>query len=137
MTNTYKVCLLLEDDPEDREFFLETLEKVSVQTGCYAVSNGEEGLSVLLEKKVRPDVIFTDIDMPRMNGIEFIRQLRCIDLFRGIPVVIYSSSCLDRDRFQLQKLGVSAFYSKLHFHALPQILSRYFPSNFDHLRTIL
>lgn len=126
MNHNYKTCLLLEDDPEDQEFFLQTLEKVSFRTGCYAVSNGEEGLSVLLDEKVRPDVIFTDIDMPRMNGIEFIQRLRSFDVFGNIPVVVYSSSCVNWDRYDLERLGVSAFYSKLQFQTLPQILSRYF-----------
>lgn len=125
MTKTFKTCLLLEDDPEDQEFFMHTLRHVSPETGCYAASNGEEALSVL-QQGLKPDIIFTDIDMPRMNGVEFIRKLKCIDFLRGIPVIVYSASHFDRDRHALKAMGVLAIYSKFNFQALPRILTRYF-----------
>jgi len=125
MTNNFKTCLLLEDDLEDQEFFMYTLNNVAPETRCYATSNGEEAL-VMLERGLRPDIIFTDIDMPRMNGVEFIRTLRSDDFLRAIPVIVYSASHSDRDQYIMKTLGVLAFYSKCHFQALPKILTRYF-----------
>lgn len=125
MKGNNKICLLLEDDPEDKVFFMETLHSVSSRTGCYAASNGEEALG-MLKKGIKPDLIFTDIDMPRMNGLEFVQTLKNMGEFRDIPVVVYSASYSPRNVLHMESLGVSAFYSKAQFHALPEILEMYF-----------
>jgi len=126
MVNQYKTCLLLEDDPEDQEFFLKTLHAVSSKTGCYAVSNGEEALSALQEEGITPDYIFTDIQMPRMNGFEFLKRLRSIREYQDIPVVVYSSTYSEDLVAKLKMLGATAFYSKTRYHVLPEILRKYF-----------
>lgn len=120
-----KAFLLIEDDPEDQEFFMETMHAVSPRTGCYAVSNGEEALSVLRNERFVPDVIFTDINMPRMNGLEFLERVKSLDEFKHIPVIVYSTDCTDEHTRLVEKLGASAIYSKMKFKALPQILEKY------------
>jgi CheY-like chemotaxis protein len=126
MTNYhYKTCLLLEDDREDQEFFLRTLRLVCSHARCYAVSNGVEALSILKEERIKPDLIFTDIDMPRMNGLDFIQQLKESKEFQNIPVIVYSGSPSGQNVSKLQTLGVTAFYSKLNFRELPKILAKY------------
>ena len=120
-----KTCLLLEDDPDDKFFFKQTLQSVSAKTVCLDVSNGEEALTVLREG-IRPDFIFTDLDMPRMNGMEFIQKLKNTPEFCHIPVVVYSGSYSPRNIRRTQLLGAAAFYSKADFQALPQILDTYF-----------
>lgn len=119
-------CLLLEDDQEDQEFFVETLHAVSQKTGCYAVSNGAEALLMLREEGLRPDFIFTDINMPIMNGYEFIEILKSIDELKHIPVVVYSSNYSIDHMVRLRKLGVLAYYCKGRFQLLPEILRLYF-----------
>lgn len=83
-------CLLVEDDPEDQEFFLETLQVVAENTGCYAVSNGEEALTVLTDEQISPDIIFTDLNMPKLDGLGFIRRVREMEKFREVPIIIYT-----------------------------------------------
>lgn len=121
-----KTCLLVEDDPEDQEFFLDALHKVSQNAGCYAVSNGEEALITLQEESFYPDYIFTDINMPRMNGFEFLTILRGIEIFRDIPVIIYSSDFSEAQMERARSLGVTAFYSKTRVDVLSAILKKYF-----------
>jgi CheY-like chemotaxis protein len=127
------ICLLVEDDPDDQEFFLDALHKVSQNTGCYAVSNGEEALTTLLQDHFYPDYIFTDINMPRMNGFEFLTILKGIEKFRDIPIIIYSSDSSEEQLQKAKRLGATAFYSKTNAGALPSILTKYFaerPSTF-------
>lgn len=91
MTTKLKCCLLLEDDPEDQELFMDTLRATNDSIGCYAVTNGEEALGVILNEGFRPDFIFTDINMPVMDGIKFVRTIREIEQYKLVPIVILSS----------------------------------------------
>ena len=126
MVSKFKTCLLVEDDPEDRDFFVQTLLAVSSRAGCYAVANGEEALTALREDGLTPDYIFTDIQMPRMNGLEFLKTIKCHDEFRDIPVIVYSSTYSDEQILKAKMLGAVAFYSKARFNVLADILRKYF-----------
>ena len=120
-------CLLVEDDPEDQEFFLETLHSVAEDTGCYAVSNGEEALIVLSDEGVSPDIIFTDLNMPKLDGLSFIKRVRQIEKFRDVPIIIYTSHFSEKDIERAKALRVSAIYSKTRIGALKNILVRHLP----------
>lgn len=121
-----KCCLLVEDDPEDQEFFIDALHSISSTTGCYAVANGEEALFTLAQEQFIPDYIFTDINMPRMGGLEFLRKLKELEKFRNIPVIIYSSEYSEAQIQKVKSLGASAIYSKARMGALTEILKKYF-----------
>lgn len=123
--NHERCCLLVEDDPEDQEFFLETLHNVSKTTGCYAASNGEEALFALMEEGICPDIIFTDLNMPKIDGFHFLTLLRGIEKFKNTPVVIYTSQFSDAQVARAKELRVSAIYSKTRLGALGEILKRH------------
>jgi CheY-like chemotaxis protein len=129
MMKKEKCCLLVEDDREDQDFFLDALHSVSSSTGCYTVSNGEEALVMLLQKDCAPDYIFTDLNMPRMDGLEFLRNLRAIEQFKSIPVIVYSSDYSEEQIRKAQALGAVAFYSKTRMDVLKEILRKYFPEH--------
>ena len=120
-----KYCLLVEDDPEDQELFMDALHNISSNSGCYAVSNGEEALFTLLQENFKPDYIFTDLNMPRMNGFEFLKILKGIEKFRSIPVIVFSSDCSDEQVQKAKQLGACAIYSKTRPGVLPVILKKY------------
>lgn len=126
MKNEHKICLLVEDDPEDQDFFISALQRVSSRTGCYAVANGKEALYALQEEGVSPDYIFTDIQMPRMNGLEFLKEIKTLPELSNIPVVVYSSTYCEEQAMRVKMLGATAFYSKACFKSLTDILQRYF-----------
>ena len=126
MNSKTQCCLLVEDDPEDQEFFLDALHSVSANTGCYAVSNGEEALFMLQQERVNPDFIFTDVNMPRMGGLEFLKKIKAIEGLQNIPVIVYSSSCSEDEAQKVKQLGASAVYCKTRIGALKDILKLYF-----------
>lgn len=121
-----KYCLLVEDDPEDQEIFVDALHHISSSTGCYAVANGEEALFTLTQEDFLPDCIFTDLNMPGMDGFEFIKKLRSIEKFKDIPVVIYTSYYSEEEIKKAKALGVTAIYSKSRVSVLKNILRRHF-----------
>src|SRR5687768_12018496 len=121
-----KYCLLVEDDPEDQELFIDALQSIAETVGCYAVSNGEEALFALLQEDFRPDYIFTDVNMPRMNGFEFLKQLRGIEKFRSIPVIMFSSDYSDEQIHKAKALGATAFYPKTRLGMVAEVLRKYF-----------
>jgi CheY-like chemotaxis protein len=122
-----KYCLLVEDDPEDQELFIDALHSISPTMGCYAVSNGEEALFTLMQEDFKPDYIFTDLNMPRMNGLEFLKLLRQIEKFQSIPVIVFSSHYSEDFIEVVKQLGVTGFYSKTTIGILAEILKKYFP----------
>lgn len=125
MNNKKYHCLLLEDDPEDQEMFINAIHEVSENTACYAVTNGIEALQVLEEAEFIPDFIFTDINMPLMDGFEFLKTIKASKAFRQLPVIIYSSDYSNETINKAKMMGASAIFSKSRPGVLKQILSKY------------
>lgn len=121
-----KMCLLLEDDADDRNCFLDVLRSVSESAKCYTASHGEEALLCLAMEKFIPDIIFTDINMPRMGGLEFLKRFRKMKKFSHVPVVIYSGEYVPVQEAELVDLGVIAVYVKERKVGITEILEKYF-----------
>jgi len=86
-------CLLVDDDIDDREIFLMTLTELGGHIRCRTAANGVEALHLLeAEHTEPPDFIFLDINMPRMNGLDCLRQLRKSDRFDNSGIFIYSTT---------------------------------------------
>ena len=124
--NTENYCLLVDDDPEDQEIFINALQKISSTTGCYAVSNGEEALRTLLEDNINPDYIFTDLEMPVMDGLNFLKTLRSIERFKDTRVIVLSSSFSARQIEKIRSFSVTGIYAKTREEGLKEILKKYF-----------
>ena len=83
--------LLVDDDRDDSELFKEALNEVDHSAIFFHAESGEDALLKLNESDL-PEIIFLDINMPRMNGWEFLRVLKYNEQFRKIPVIIYSTT---------------------------------------------
>ncbi len=83
---------LADDDPDDREIFLEVISEVVPHVNATIAKNGKELMLLLNEKNVVPDIIFLDLNMPLMNGQECLVEIRNNDKLKNIPVIIYSTS---------------------------------------------
>lgn len=88
----YKNLILIDDDPDDREIFLDAILEASGHISCTAFENGELALEKLTAEAITPDAIFLDLNMPRMNGTEFLEKMRDVPALKNIPVIVYSTS---------------------------------------------
>ncbi len=110
--------LLVEDDFFDTLTAQKSFEKFSVPHHLYTAFNGEEALDLLLgrnsQEAIRPlpEVILLDLNMPRMNGHEFLAELRANTDLRDIPVFVTTTSAMDVDRLNAEGLGVDGYILK-------------------------
>jgi CheY-like chemotaxis protein len=107
------VCLLIDDDEDDREIFQLALEQTDIVLDCIMVNNGKEALSILEENDFVPDFIFVDLNMPRMSGRECILELKKLDKLKKAHLVAYSTSSIQREMDELISLGATSFITKL------------------------
>lgn len=95
---TDKPILLVEDDVIDVLTVRRALGELEVDNELIVASNGEEGLELLRrEPTPGPGMILLDLNMPRMNGLEFLRAVRHEGLARGVPIVVLTTSRQTRD----------------------------------------
>lgn len=110
--------LLIEDDIFDTMTAEKSFAKFSIPHQLHTAFNGEEALDLLLGRngaealRPLPEVILLDLNMPRMNGHEFLAELRANPEFQDIPVFITTTSNMDVDRLNAQNLGVSGYILK-------------------------
>ena len=109
-----KSILLVEDDKDDQNFFITALNEIENTTLFDVAENGKEALVKLRKSVVLPDLIFTDINMPVMNGVEWLAIKIKSPNLRNIPVVILSSSSPTGDL--THKLEAAAFIKKTSDH---------------------
>lgn len=110
--------LLVEDDFFDTMTAQKAFEKFSVPHKLYTAFNGLEALDMLLGSngvepiRPLPEVILLDLNMPKMNGHEFLAEIRNNPDLSAIPVFITTTSGMDVDRLNAQNLGVSGYILK-------------------------
>jgi CheY-like chemotaxis protein len=106
--------LLVEDDELDVISFERTLNKINIEYDLHVAHNGKEALSLLNDEKLAivPDVIILDINMPKMNGLEFLKTLRNEKRFKDLKVFIMTTSSESSDRTISQELGISGYIIK-------------------------
>ncbi len=109
-----KTVLLIEDDELDIISVQRSLKKLDADYTLYIAYNGKEAMRLLQEKDkaVRPDVILLDLNMPKMNGVEFLRALRQDEALKDLKVFIMTTSADSVDRAATEQLGVSGYIIK-------------------------
>ena len=107
------LILIVEDNDVDFHIAEIMLKKVLEKVTIYRCRNGEEAFSYLHNLKTSfPNFILLDIDMPIMNGKEFLKAKLQNDSFKQIPVVVLSSSVWSEEKEECIKLGAEAFIEK-------------------------
>ncbi len=112
--------LLVEDDDVDAENVVRAFKKNKINNPLYITRNGEEALAFLRRegtygepgKAARPGVVLLDLNMPRMNGIEFLRIIKADEDLKSIPVVVLTTSQEENDRLESFKLSVAGYIIK-------------------------
>ena len=103
------VVLIVDDDPFIRKLILTTLEGVS-SFDLHQASDGEE--AVQTARREGPRLVFLDIDMPRMDGIEACRQMRAEPAMAGAKIVMLTASTEDAARDRAAAAGADRFLTK-------------------------
>ena len=84
-------CYLIDDDVDDQEFFSMALQEVNPAIQLATASNGVDALEALSNGRVCPNVIFLDLNMPKLDGWECLKRIKEIENLKNIPVIIYST----------------------------------------------
>ena len=104
--------LLVEDNPNDAELTQRALRKAQVDARVDIARDGAAALDHLLSSRRKPKVVFLDLKLPKVDGIEVLRRIRGDDRTRSIPVVVLTSSQEERDINECYKLGVNSYVVK-------------------------
>jgi len=119
-TKTKPVVILMADDDDD-DFLLtkKALGESRLLNDLYRVNNGEELLDYLHQRSgytqanaPRPGIILLDLNMPKMDGREALREIKQDEKLRNIPVVVFTTSKAGEDVFKSYQLGVNSFITK-------------------------
>ncbi|WP_165749248.1 response regulator [Cellulophaga sp. Z1A5H] len=98
MTDSKLNLWLIDDDEDDRAFFIEGLESLNVNFELEEFINGKEAVSFFEENvSVIPDMIFLDLNMPIMNGIECLDYIRTHERLKNVIIAMYSTSSSGQD----------------------------------------
>ena len=108
--NYLKNILLVDDDTDDQQFFIEALDKLENVTLSGLANNGKEALDKLIHSDRLPDFIFLGFNMPVMNGIECLAELKRMPLIKDIPVFMLSTA-IEQSELS-RKLGAKGFIKK-------------------------
>ncbi len=114
---TDRHILLVEDNPDDVDLTIMALEKSSIMNEVKIARDGEAALRVLLgsegeEPPKLPAVVLLDLNMPKISGMEVLKEIRRNERTRRLPVVILTSSGEERDIMQGYDLGANSYIRK-------------------------
>ncbi len=135
--NAQRLILMAEDDADDRLLVKDALSECGLADNLRFVEDGEDLMDYLLrrgkhagvEASPRPGLILLDLNMPRKDGREVLREIRAHPELRRIPVIAFTTSKADTDISSLYDLGANSFICKpVAFEALVNVmttLSRY------------
>jgi CheY-like chemotaxis protein len=106
-------CFLIDDDLDDQEIFVMAIQQFDASIRCDFANDGAKALEQLKADAVDvPDCIFIDVNMPRMNGIEFLEQIKKIDHLKNVPACMFSTSADPTLEVKAKALGAVDFIVK-------------------------
>jgi len=120
MKNIKYDIAIVEDNPNDAELMVRTLKKGNVTKNMIVLEDGEQALNFIFCKKQfadrdpskQPKVLFLDLKLPKVNGLEVLEQMKANDETKKIPIIIMTSSKENSDIKKAYKLGVNSYIVK-------------------------
>lgn len=103
--------MLADDDADDRLLFEEALKEIDEQSRVSTATDGEDLMNIL-NQKPGPSVIFLDLNMPKKNGFECLKEIKRTERLRNIPVIVYSTSCREESINEMYEHGASYYICK-------------------------
>ncbi len=104
--------LLVEDNPDDERLTLRALRQCNLANPVVLARNGEAALQRVFSPKPLPCVVLLDLKLPKIDGLEVLRQIRASDRTQLLPVVMLTSSSEDRDIIESYSLGANSYVRK-------------------------
>ncbi len=123
MTN----ILVVDDDQVDSRNIQRAFEKGRISNPLFFASDGLEGLEILRSNTMPAErrLVLLDINMPRMNGLEMLAEMRADPVLKLIPVVVLTTSNDDRDRLEAYDLGIAGYMLKpVTFVGFVEVMSK-------------
>ena len=126
MENKPLHILLADDDESDRLLFTEAFAELTVKTVVNTVNNGIQLMERLNTKSIRlPDLLFLDINMPRKNGVECLKEIRSNEKLKDLFTAVYSTSNNEKDIEETFLNGANIYVTKPNdYEKLKQILEK-------------
>ena len=118
--NTPLEVLLIEDNPQDTELAIRALKELNLADHLIHLTDGQAGIDFLFgigayegrDVSQQPKVILLDLKLPKLSGIEVLRELRADERMKYIPVVVLTSSREERDISEVYRLGANSYVVK-------------------------
>ena len=104
--------LLIEDDMIEVMKLNRTISSLKLTHKIVEANNGEDALKILEKKDELPDIILLDLNMPKINGIEFLSILKNDDVLKYIPTIILTTSNNQKDLLECYKIGIAGYVLK-------------------------
>ena len=111
-SSTFPILLLVEDNPDDERLAVRALRRGNIANEIMIARNGEEALTMVFNLDPLPSVVLLDLKLPKVDGLEVLRQIRANERTRLLPVVILTSSSEDRDIVESYSLGANSYVRK-------------------------
>ena len=127
MKNNKLNILLIEDDAIEIMKLHRTIASLGLNHTIIEASNGLEALDFLNKKEILPDIILLDLNMPKINGIEFLTILKADETFKFIPTIVLTTSSNNKDIMECYKIGIAGYVLKPlkyedYVHKIDQVL---------------
>lgn len=109
------IILCIDNDPEDIDFFCDAVKQVDPTISFLFALGGQEALVLLSsinDIKQLPEYVFLDINMPRMDGKETLKEIRKIERYHSMQIIMLSTGLSPSDHEDYQQLGADHFMSK-------------------------
>jgi CheY-like chemotaxis protein len=104
--------LFVEDDAIEVMMFNRVIQKIGINHKLIEANNGENALKILNAKEIIPDIILLDLNMPKLNGIEFLKIIKNNEVLKQIPIIIFTTSNNHRDISDCYKIGIAGYIIK-------------------------
>jgi CheY-like chemotaxis protein len=104
--------LFVEDDRIEVMKFNRVLKTFGANHRLIEATNGEEALTILKGNEIIPDIILLDLNMPKLNGIDFLKILKSDEHLKKIPTIIFTTSNNDKDIIECYKVGIAGYILK-------------------------
>jgi two-component system response regulator len=104
--------ILVEDNPDDEKLTIRALRRGNVANEILVARNGEEALAMVLNANPLPSVVLLDLKLPKVDGLEVLRQIRANERTQFLPVVVLTSSSEERDIIESYNLRANSYVRK-------------------------